>query len=102
MPRLYWRHATSLLVAFKLISVNLFNLRHLCSGFKIPDSKIVLDHLGRGYPNRQNQGIHGSDVETWHATSLQVAYKLISVNLSNLRHQCSGFKIPDSKFKKCA
>jgi hypothetical protein len=58
--------------------------------FKILDSKIVLDHLGRGYPNRQNQGIHGSQVETLHATSLQVAFKLISVNLFNLRHQCSN------------
>ena len=69
-------HAASLLVAYKLISVNLFNLRHLCSGFKIPDSKIVLDHLGRGYSNPQNQGIHGSQVETLHATSLQVACRV--------------------------
>jgi len=51
---------------------------------------------------QQNQGIHGSHVEMRHATSLLVAFKLISVNLFNLRQQCSGFKIPDSKFKECA
>jgi hypothetical protein len=58
------------------------------SRFEIPDSKFK-DYV-------RSLGAH---VETWHAASLLVLYKIISVNLFNLRHLCSGFKIPDSKFQ---